>query len=94
MKKTIRLTENELKQLVKRSINEITKGELENNQGNYQEVLPLLRQAEELVRKAVSQLDGERSIRIELSKGYQTYMHSPGNFEWSGGIWIDDELVG
>ena len=42
----------------------------------------------------MSQLYGERSIRIELSKGYQTYMHRPGNFEWSGGIWIDDELVG
>lgn len=79
---------------MKRSINEITKRELENNQENYQEVLPLLRQAGELVRKALSQLDGERSIRIEFSKGYETYIHRPGNFEWSGGIWIDDELVG
>ena len=89
MKKTIRLTESDLSNIIMKTINEFTLREPEDD---VRKILPLLKEAYQLLRKAMSQLNGEHTIDMSISK--EVYgSEIDGEFRYGGGIQVDGEYV-
>jgi len=96
MKKTIRLSESDLHRVIKESVNRVLREDKSEEQ--LQEVIPLLRQADSLVRKAMQKLNdmGEPFSTIEIyldSEWRGDFYKGQGDVEWGGYIRVDGKDI-